>query len=104
MLSDLNETERKLANFMSAVSERCFYAGWMKNLEHVLWYALQNGPIKYGHDHVTEDDVELLKKLSNNANCWIIFDGTLEETAISLSAWATKYKRDLEHDPEILMI
>ncbi len=92
MYKDLSENQRLLADLMSNISERCYYSGWQAGLEYVLWTALLNGPTNYGHDFITQDDIDSLRKLSNQSNCWIIFDEKLEETAIDLSVWKNKYK------------
>lgn len=87
MLSNLMVDQLALANLMSDISERCYNAGWMNHLEFVLWHALLHGPCAYGHGFITEKDIENLKSLSAEADCWILFDDTNEETAIDLQTW-----------------
>jgi hypothetical protein len=68
MESTLTDAQQKLADFMSDISEEAYTAGWMSNLEYILWEAVLNGPKKYGHYFDT------LIKLSNELSCWIYFD------------------------------
>lgn len=102
MTSDLTGGQLLLADYMSDISERCFSAGWMKNLEYVLWNALQNGERKYGHDTISQKDIETLRSLSKAARAWIVFDAETEETAMDLNTWAQKFKRDVEQNPEVV--
>jgi hypothetical protein len=74
MIKDLTSQQHLLADFMSDISERCYYAGWMRNLEYVLWDALLHGQRKYGHGTISQEEIEALKDLSKAANAWIIFD------------------------------
>ena len=48
----LTSEQQKLANYMSEVSERCYSAAWIENLEYVLWDALFSKQRKYGHDFI----------------------------------------------------
>ena len=102
MESDLTEKELRLAAFMSEISENCYSAGWMQNLEYALWNAVINGERKYGQSYITEADISTLIKLSTDANAWIIFDNEKEETALSLKEWTKKFKNDLEKNKEII--
>ncbi|CAH0271969.1 hypothetical protein SRABI27_03520 [Pedobacter sp. Bi27] len=102
MESDLTEKELRLAAFMSEISENCYSAGWMQNLEYALWHAVIQGERKYGQSYITEDDISTLVKLSTDANAWIIFDNEKEETALSLKEWTEKFKNDLEKNKEII--
>src|SRR5258706_8627427 len=102
MINDLNEGQKKLDDLMSTISERCYSAGWIENLEYVLWYVLLNGPQKYGQDLITREDIEYLRKDSTKCNCWIIFDDDNCETIINLTEWAAKYNNDISVNPNLL--
>ncbi len=58
----LTSEQKKLADFMSEISERCYSAGWLKNLEYVLWDTLNNGTRKFGQDKISHDDIDELKQ------------------------------------------
>jgi hypothetical protein len=93
MLKDLNTDEASLASYMSNISEKCWSAAWMENLEFELWHAVVTGPKTYGHDLITQLDIDYLQLQSVKANCWIIFQETNEETSISLNEWKHLYHR-----------
>lgn len=91
MRNHLNKQQELLAIFMSVISEKCYYAGWMLNLEYALWDSVLYGERKYGHDFIILKDIETLKLLSTEADCWIFFNDVLEETAIDLKSWEEKF-------------
>ena len=88
----MNILQASLADFMSEISERCYYAAWMRDLEYVLWDALVNGERRYGQDIITKNDIKTLKELSQNCDCWIIFDDKEEETAIEFDTWKKNFQ------------
>lgn len=102
MESDLTEKELHLATFMSEISEYCYSAGWMQNLEYALWNAVINGERKYGQSYITEADISTLIKLSTDADAWIVYDDDKEETALSLKEWTEKFKKDVEQNKGII--
>ncbi len=83
---------------MSLISERCYYAGWMEGLEFVLWEAVINGPKPYRHDEISATDIKILKMLSEEANCWIVFDDKTLETAVELDEWKKSYNNHVEQN------
>jgi hypothetical protein len=102
MINDLTAEQKTLADLMSKISEHCYSAGWMGNLEYVLWDALTSGPRKYGHGIINQSDISELKKISEKANSWIYFDDETEETGLSLSEWTQKFKNTIAVNPEVL--
>jgi hypothetical protein len=102
MLKDLTLEQREFANLMMEISERCYYAGWIANLEYVLWHAMKNGERKYGHDSITKSDIHLLAQISTILNTWIYMDDITEETAITLDKWEKKYQFALDRNSKIL--
>jgi hypothetical protein len=103
MLKDLTPVQASLADLMSRISERCYAAGWMQNLEYVLWDAQIKGGREYGQDFITQDDIAALKTLSNKAGCWIFFDDKSEETAIDLNSWQNKFQAETQNNPSLLI-
>lgn len=94
--------QKKLADFMSDISERCYYAGWYKNLEYVLWGAINSGQRTYGHGTISDNDISTLKTLADKSNSWIIFSDDSEETALDLNAWTNKFHADINKDANLL--
>lgn len=101
MLKDLTENELKLATFMSDLSERCYSAAWMLNLEYVLWDSILNDSQKYGQDIINESDINQLSKLSSLANAWIIFDNETEETAVDLEQWKKQFQIAVKNNEKL---
>ena len=95
MYADLTEEQVKLADLMSDISEEAYCAGWMANLEHVLWDAVLNGERKYGKYFITKKDINRLTALCEITNSWIYFDETGEETAMPVNQWQEKFKKDV---------
>jgi hypothetical protein len=102
MKHELTAKERLLADLMSEVSERCFCAGWMQNLEYVLWNALLKGEMKYGYDRIITQDISALRELSLEAGCWIVFDDEVGEKPIALIKWQKKFHHDTRKDFNLL--
>lgn len=102
MLNDLTILERALADLMSDLSEKCYYAGWMEHLEYVLWDAVINGERRYGREVIDLSDIKRLKELSDACGGWIYFDDNTEETAIPLPMWQTMYAEKIDSMPEVL--
>ena len=101
MLKDLTKQQRLLADAMSAISEKCWSAGWMSNLEYALWHALISGERKYGQDFITQQDINTLLSLSKECDDWIYLSDTTKETAIELSKWRLKFDQVILQNPEI---
>ena len=102
MIKDLTIDQKILADFMSEISERCYSAGWMTNLEYVLWDTLTSGPRKYGHDTISQSDIVELRKYSEKADSWIFFDDDIDEIGLSISEWTSKFKIAVENNTTIL--
>jgi hypothetical protein len=102
MIQDLTPDERRLADLMSEISEKCYSAGWMENIEYVLWDALTSGPRNFGHDTITQDDIDQLLKISGTAKSWIVFDDERDETPIPLNKWQQQFKERVSQNPDIL--
>lgn len=96
LIKQLTDKEKKLAEYMSKLSEEAFTAGWMQNLEYVLWSAIENGPTKYGRLYIDENHIATLKKLSNNISGWIYFNKDHGEQFISRENWLHKYQQNIK--------
>jgi hypothetical protein len=103
MYADLTPNQKMLTDFMSELSEKCYYAGWMINLEYVLWDAVINGEREYGIDKITQADIDNLTALSKLTKGWIYYDNHAEETAISIDQWLEKFKTDTGKDPGLIV-
>ena len=91
MLSDLDQHQRALAEFMSSLSEAAWNAKWMNGLEFELWRAIIDGPFRYGRLELTAVHVTRLHGLSELCGGWILFDDKLEEVFVSADRWKNVY-------------
>jgi hypothetical protein len=83
--------QKALAEFMSELSEKAFFAGWMDKLEYELWDAVLSGPRRYGQLEISEQDITRLKELSEACGGWIIFDDDAEETWVPRADWEVRF-------------
>ncbi|MGO9994853.1 MAG: hypothetical protein ACLPTF_20395 [Steroidobacteraceae bacterium] len=86
MISDLSTDARALADYMSALSEKTWFAGWMRDLEYMLW-SVVNGEKSQGRLNLTGAQVAKLKSLSDACQGWIVFRGDTEETFVPSPEW-----------------
>ena len=91
MTTELTTHQKALADFMSQLSEKAYCAGWMADLEHVLWAAVLDGPRQYGHLAIDAEMISELNRLSSACGGWIIFEDHEGETWVSISKWKTMY-------------
>jgi len=93
MLNDLTTEQRALADCMSALSERAYYAGWMAGLEYALWQLVRGERTDYGHLTFSAEDARNLRHLSEACNGWIVFDDAREEAWVPLSEWESRFSQ-----------
>lgn len=86
-----HDDARLLARLMSDISERCYSAGWMHGTEEVLWCAVQEGPLRWGHGDVTAQDIAMLKALSTAAGGWVVWDVTTRGTSVPMAEWLNSH-------------
>lgn len=87
MLNDLTATQRELADYMSALSERAYDAGWVEGLEFALWRAVADDLFKYGQLELSREHAQQLSSLSQRCGGWIVFDKQHEESFVTLEQW-----------------
>jgi len=78
-----------LINVMSAISEERWCAGWMQNLEYVLWDAV----IGRREDICSPEEIEQLKYLSEKCGGWIVWDEQAKgERFVPMQDWVRLYE------------
>ena len=87
MLKDLDGSQKALADYMSEISKEAYSAGWIEGLEYSLWDALEGRTYEFGRLQFKEETIENLKRLSEAANGWIIYDPEKEEKFVSFTEW-----------------
>jgi len=92
MLADLTPKQRALADYMSEISELAWSAGWMQDLEFILWRAIhQEGHLRFGRVPIRSEQTARLRHLSAQCGGWIVVDDEHEETWIATPDWERKY-------------
>ena len=87
MLSELSVPQQALAEYMSALSERAYCAGWMEGLEFALWRAVCRGPFRYGQLELTSEHTQRLIELSERCGGWIVFHDERGQSFLPLAEW-----------------
>jgi hypothetical protein len=88
MFSNLAPDARALAAYMSGLSEELWCAGWMRDLEFMLWSVVQEEEAYASLTlTLTRDQVAKLKSLSNACEGWIVFRRDTGETFVSKPEW-----------------
>lgn len=81
-----------LRDCMAQLSEDCYCAGWLSDLEYALWSAVMNGPVHKGNWNITQSDIDRLRLLARRAGGWIIWDDSLLATAwLPIDQWLPRY-------------
>jgi hypothetical protein len=78
-----------LEHRMSDISEDCYCAGWLNNLEHSLFNLMLKGGGDFGAGSVSAKDADEMKVLAKLSDSWIIWDDGCK--AIPLNEWIVKY-------------
>ena len=91
MLKDLTPDQTRLAQLMSELSEKAYYAGWMSGLEYALWQVVLGQRADYGQSTFNSQDVSKLLRLSEACRGWIVFDDETEETWVPLAEWKRRF-------------
>ena len=91
MLNDLTTEQSSLARYMSELSEKAYYAGWMSGLEYALWQLVLGQRDDYGHVTFSPEDAGVLRRLSQACGGWIVFDDAKEETWVPPAEWERRF-------------
>lgn len=78
-----------LINVMSAISEERWCAGWMQNLEYVLWDVVSGRR----EGICGSEEIEQLKYLSEKCGGWIVWDEQAKsERFVPMQDWLRLYE------------
>ena len=91
MLSDFDQRQQALHDYMSSLSEAAWSAGWMQGLEFELWRAIIEGPFRYGRLELSTTHIARLRGLSESCGGWILFDDEREEAFVPTDRWKCIY-------------
>jgi len=87
-----SEAARQLKYKMSIVSEDVWCAGWLVDLEHILWSVIheENHYMRHYIDQKTRDE---LLELSKKCGGWIRWDGKKKtEVFVPMEKWLKIYR------------
>lgn len=83
-----------LAMFMSEINENGIYAGWIADLEYILWDVLLGKPLEsYWQNGITQTDLKMLKELSAEIGGWIAWDDLTNGGDRSHPMWKRRFVR-----------
>ena len=78
-----------LVKVMSGISEECWCAGWLRNLEYMLWDAVTGKR----EGICSPEEIEHLKYLSEKCGGWIIWDEQAKgERFMPMQDWLPLYE------------
>jgi hypothetical protein len=93
VLADLSPDQRRLADYMSELSELAYCAGWMKGLEFALWEVVQGRRTRYGQTVFTQAQRQELASLAERIGGWIVFYDQQEESFLPLEDWKHAFEK-----------
>jgi hypothetical protein len=92
-MDEQSVTAGLLVKLMSAISEEYWCAGWMHNLEYMLWDVVRGKR----EDLCTPEEIEQLKYLSGKCGGWIIWDEQAKgEKFVPIQDWLRLYEAKRE--------
>jgi hypothetical protein len=90
-----------LLRIMEDLSEDCWCAGWLKDLEYSLWTAVITGNLDFGWG-MQERELARLKHLHEMAGGWWIWsDGEEHRRFVTTEEWLGIYAEKMAKAPEI---
>lgn len=93
-LRDLTPDQRELAQLISRISERHYFAEWMSEIEVQVWRALNAPQSREFALRLTESEVARLRELSVRCEGWIVFDDLQEEKFVDMADWLARLPSD----------
>ncbi len=92
------EAAGKLEDFMMELSQDCYCAMWLVDLEFYLWDTLQGKPDRYSFRPLTDGEIDRLRALSTSAGGWITWPHKGHMGFVSFEEWAPIYAKYLEEN------
>jgi hypothetical protein len=81
-----------LRSLMSDLSEFCWCAGWLGGCEDSLWAFVTDGPGEWGMGEVNQRDVDELRRLSDKAGGWWVWDNAMGGNVfVPRAEWLARY-------------
>lgn len=85
--------KQELYELMHHISEDCYCAGWMAELEYALWRMVLNprGDLRYGMGDVPLSDIWMLRELANELGGWIVWWDDADEPGLDNDGWGPRF-------------
>jgi len=90
MFDHLSPDQQALAEYMSRLSEEGFRAGWMENVEYLLWSAV-TGNTAGMRWALQDEEVAKLRELSEQCHGWIVHEDD-RLRFLPLGEWEPRYR------------
>jgi len=87
----LDDNAQKLADYISSLSLKAYHQDWIQHVEFVLWHAIVQGPIRYGHLDITAEHIKQLRFLSDQCEGWIFYHRSDGLRWVPLFEWQDIY-------------
>ena len=86
------DAAERLRSLMSDLSEDCWCAEWLDGCETALWAFVTEGPGEWGMGAVDQRDVDELRRLSDKAGGWWVWDNTMGGNVfVPRAEWLARY-------------
>ena len=84
-------TFRKLTRRISEISETAYCAGWLTDIEFLLWKILEDGQGSVGRFPVPQEWIIEMKNLSEKCGGWVRLDEKKGRVLVPLTRWKRIY-------------
>ncbi len=91
MVDMLNDDAQQLADYMTTLSRQAYHQDWIQHVEFVLWHAIVQGPIRYGHLDISDEHIEHLRFLSDQCGGWVFYHRSAGPCWVPLIEWQDIY-------------
>ena len=98
-MAKMTPEQEALRDYMSELSEDYYCAGWLVDLEYVLWDVLEGNKNAFAGGELKDEEIQKLRDLSAKCEGWIYWDDDHEthnplefgESFIPLGLWKIKF-------------
>lgn len=94
MFMRLTPDQQELASLMSEISESCYCAGWMRDLEYALWHMMVTGKAELARYRLPPATRDRLKALYERTGGWITFETNEGEVFVPADEWGHRFSAE----------
>ncbi|MEE4361169.1 MAG: hypothetical protein V2I63_06550 [Pseudomonadales bacterium] len=92
----LDGPARTLQGYMSRLCRSAYDRDWVDHLEYSLWYALVQGPMRFGRIELGDAELAELRRLSRACGGWIQTDRDGAVRWVPVEAWQDRYSANVD--------